>query len=280
MPSPAPAGSFLYGVAATSASNAWAVGPARSGKPVILHWNGTTWKQVPSPSPGAFAGLSSVAATSASNAWAVGDGQQRQDTDPALERHRLEAGAQPEPGRRGPHRRGRVLRPQRLGGRYSRQRDQQQGPDPALERHHLEAGAQPGPGEQHCSTAWPRPRAGSAWAVGFSGTSDRALIEQWNGTTWKTVPSPSPTGSGLVSVAATSASNAWAVGGIGGPQDPDRAVERHHLEDGAQPQPRTQHPLRRGRHLREQRLGGRLRRRGQTTKTLILRWNGTSWTRS
>jgi len=37
-----------------------------------LRWNGITWKQVPSPSPGTSAGLSGVAATSALNAWAVG----------------------------------------------------------------------------------------------------------------------------------------------------------------------------------------------------------------
>jgi hypothetical protein len=55
----------LSGVAATSASNAWAVGGA-----LILHWNGKTWKRVPSPS--SAAGLSGVAATSATNAWAVG----------------------------------------------------------------------------------------------------------------------------------------------------------------------------------------------------------------
>ena len=48
-PGPAPAqGHFLYGVAATSASNAWAVGQAASlsgpTKTLILRWNGTTWK--------------------------------------------------------------------------------------------------------------------------------------------------------------------------------------------------------------------------------------------
>jgi hypothetical protein len=37
-----------------------------------LRWNGTAWKQVPSPSPRASAGLSGVAVTSADNAWAVG----------------------------------------------------------------------------------------------------------------------------------------------------------------------------------------------------------------
>ena len=38
-------------MAATSASNAWAVGSTGSflsPKPLIVHWNGTSWKQVPS----------------------------------------------------------------------------------------------------------------------------------------------------------------------------------------------------------------------------------------
>jgi hypothetical protein len=60
----------LSGVAATSASNAWAVGFTGS-KALILRWNGTAWQQVPSPAP-ADSRLSGVAATSASSAWAVG----------------------------------------------------------------------------------------------------------------------------------------------------------------------------------------------------------------
>jgi hypothetical protein len=38
---------------------------------VILHWNGTAWKRVPSPS--LTGSLSSVAAISSGDAWAVGD---------------------------------------------------------------------------------------------------------------------------------------------------------------------------------------------------------------
>jgi len=40
----------LNGVAATSARNAWAVGSTNTLEPLILRWNGTAWKQVPSPS--------------------------------------------------------------------------------------------------------------------------------------------------------------------------------------------------------------------------------------
>ena len=48
-PRPAPVeGHFLYGVAATSASNAWAVGRAASltgpTRTLILRWNGKTWQ--------------------------------------------------------------------------------------------------------------------------------------------------------------------------------------------------------------------------------------------
>src|SRR5215469_5433346 len=71
---PVPGGQ-LFGVAATSARNAWAVGGAvNSGKTLILHWNGTVWTHVPSPTPVGDTELYAVAATSASDAWAVGGG--------------------------------------------------------------------------------------------------------------------------------------------------------------------------------------------------------------
>jgi len=79
VPSPNPAGPVseigLNGVAATSASDAWAVGTYTTGvtdKTVIEHWDGRTWKLVPSPNPDPHSSLLSVAATSAGNAWAVG----------------------------------------------------------------------------------------------------------------------------------------------------------------------------------------------------------------
>jgi hypothetical protein len=63
-------GSGLTSVAATSASNAWAVGEVGSG-PLILHWNGRTWSRAAARIP-AHAFLEGVAATSARNAWVVG----------------------------------------------------------------------------------------------------------------------------------------------------------------------------------------------------------------
>jgi hypothetical protein len=62
----------LGGVAATSASDAWAVG-GDANNSLILHWNGKKWQKVPAanPSPGND-DLDAVAASSARNAWAVG----------------------------------------------------------------------------------------------------------------------------------------------------------------------------------------------------------------
>jgi hypothetical protein len=79
VPSPNAPGSTqdnLVAVRATSATNAWAVGSYHNSSDVsqtlILHWNGTTWTQVASPSPAQSSSLTSVAATSAGDAWAVG----------------------------------------------------------------------------------------------------------------------------------------------------------------------------------------------------------------
>jgi hypothetical protein len=62
------------GVAATSASDAWAAGNNGGGNSLILHWTGTAWEKVrsPNPTPGHGEILTGVAATSARNAWVVG----------------------------------------------------------------------------------------------------------------------------------------------------------------------------------------------------------------
>jgi hypothetical protein len=80
-------GSSLNAVTALSPSDAWAVGGYNTkpsaprvcpgcpgGKSLVLHWNGTAWAQLPSPSYGVppGSGLSGVTALSPSDAWAVG----------------------------------------------------------------------------------------------------------------------------------------------------------------------------------------------------------------
>jgi hypothetical protein len=51
-----------------TARNAWAVGYTNNGNTLIVHWNGTAWAQVPSPSPPPGSNLTGVGATSPSNA--------------------------------------------------------------------------------------------------------------------------------------------------------------------------------------------------------------------
>jgi hypothetical protein len=83
VPSPAPGGGLsLYGVAASSARDAWAVGYSNPPKnpntgtytqdSLIEHWNGRVWRQVPSPPAIHAAALTSVTAVSPGDAWAVG----------------------------------------------------------------------------------------------------------------------------------------------------------------------------------------------------------------
>src|SRR5205807_3074367 len=73
----------VIAVAALSPTNVWAVGTGPgvasaccSAHPtaVIEHWDGTSWKVVPSPNPNPQGnnGLGAVAAVSANNVWAVG----------------------------------------------------------------------------------------------------------------------------------------------------------------------------------------------------------------
>jgi hypothetical protein len=69
--------SLLLDVAATSVGNAWAVGSAgtltgRTRKTLIIRWNGTAWRRVPSPPSAGSRFLIGVAAASARSAWAVG----------------------------------------------------------------------------------------------------------------------------------------------------------------------------------------------------------------
>jgi len=184
VPSPSPGSDInsLDGVAVVSSCQAWAVGEYLNTKgpyhTLIEHWNGTGWKQVPSPSPGIIGNtLSAVAATSATNAWAVGRYASTRPT-PTL-----------------------ALIEHWNGTAWK----QVPSPDPSTNDNQLFSVA---------ATS-----ATNAWAVGeYAGSRvEQTLIEHWNGTAWKQVPSPNPATGGLgfnelTGVAATSATNAWAVG--------------------------------------------------------------------
>jgi hypothetical protein len=72
----------LLAVGASSASDAWAVGFTKTvgtagRNPQAVHWNGSSWTIVPTPTltGGAKSTLNGVVALSANNAWAVGKGR-------------------------------------------------------------------------------------------------------------------------------------------------------------------------------------------------------------
>jgi hypothetical protein len=81
-PNPGTFDNRLIGVSTLSSCDAWAVGNyfndimENNGQTLIEHWNGSSWKHVPSPSPGARSKnntLLGVAAVSRTDVWAVGN---------------------------------------------------------------------------------------------------------------------------------------------------------------------------------------------------------------
>lgn len=168
----------LSSIAATSSSNAWAVGYYVNRNQVeqtlVLHWNGSGWKQVASPDPGGnsrWNALSGVSATSSSNAWAVGHYVNRFHVAQTLTLH--------------------------WNGTAWRTVSS---PDIGTNNELIDVRAI---------------SKSNAWAVGYHDTKAyvaQTMIGHWNGTSWRTVASPDPAGSSYASylsaVTAVSSSNA------------------------------------------------------------------------
>jgi hypothetical protein len=192
-PDPGPFGNnrLLLGVAATSPTNAWAVGEyydmanmccAGPGHTVIVHWDGRKWAHVPAPNPGGpnrDNSLSAVAATSPDDAWAVGT-----------------SGWPVESGLSGAN----TVIVHWDGTAWTRI-------------------PSPSPGSESYLSGVAATSPADAWAVGAfvytnrAGSSEKTLIEHWDGTAWARIPSPSPGSfSYLTGVTATSPTDAWAVG--------------------------------------------------------------------
>jgi hypothetical protein len=171
---------YLYSVAVSSASNAWAVGEADN-RTLVLHWNGRGWKRQVSPSPAPpsamYNTLAAVSATSPSNAWAVGT-YDKSSTDV------------------------RTLVLHWNGRRWTRQES------PAPKRTNELSGVV----ALSRSDAW-----AVGWTANQFNRA-RTLVLHWNGRRWTRQPTPSPgVDSALSAVTATSSSNAWAVGTYGPP---------------------------------------------------------------
>jgi len=183
VPSPNPnvVPSGLSGVAAVSATDAWAVGTSGSqmshGQTLIEHWDGAHWQIVKSPNPGSiYNSLYAVTAVSVTNVWAVGYYVNTTGVTQTLTEHWN-------------------------GTSWSVVKS----PSPASMNNELFSVA--------------AVSATDVWAVGFitrnsaNGPVEQTLIEHWNGTSWSVVKSPSPgSGDDLRGVAAVSANDIWATG--------------------------------------------------------------------
>lgn len=169
----------LYGVAAVSSSNVWAVGSyynqsANYDQPLIEHWNGSAWYIVSSPSIGVGSTLSAVTALSASNIWAVGNYTANATTGQIN-----------------------TLVEHWNGGSW-----------------HVVASPNPRGLDAYLYSVTALSST-NIWAVGCQGydCNIAPLVEHWNGTSWSIVSSPSlSTTAVLRGVTAISASDIWAVG--------------------------------------------------------------------
>jgi hypothetical protein len=173
----------LHDVAALSVRNVWAVGQqisrisGRSSRALVLHWNGSRWREVAGPAPRhtSYVVLNCVGGYASGTPWTAGTQF---------------------PAAPGPYR---PLIARRRRGGWSAVRT------PSRRASSLVIDA----------LTVPSPRNG--WAVGALSPPPRpeqTLVEHWDGNTWKIIPSPSPgpTLSILSDVAAVRPSLAWAVG--------------------------------------------------------------------
>ncbi|HZO78334.1 MAG TPA: hypothetical protein VFB39_09840 [Solirubrobacteraceae bacterium] len=196
----------LSDVAALSPKSAWAVGyydkgPRSPYQTLIEHWNGKAWKVQKSPNPGTSANnnqLSGVAALSSKNVWAVGYYDTGTATKTLIEHwngKRWSVQSSPSPGQSCSVRAREPRAPRR----------------PAIGRVAV-AGRVMGLSSVTAASS------SNAWAVGqrCGRHTSQTLVEHWNGRVWKVQRSPNPGGArnpaGFSGVAATSPTNAWAVG--------------------------------------------------------------------
>lgn len=183
-----PTRSELYGIAALAANDVWAVGNASvftanglERLALTLHWNGRSWKQVPTPNPAP----STMPASSVSNILAAVAGSSSRDVW-AVGQYYLRAN-----GARG----SRALVLHWDGTRWKLV------PSPSTVAGHVSF-----------LYGVAAPSAAGAWAVGGINrhNAQHALALRWNGDRWSVVRINGPR---LAGVSALAANDAWAAGG-------------------------------------------------------------------
>jgi hypothetical protein len=216
----------LFGVDALSARNAWAVGYANialygSERTLILHWNGSSWRIVPSPNLGSNANiLHDVDVVSPADAWAVGLGNSTSlnSGDPLIERwngRRWSMVPSPDTGAGFAQLSGvAAVSPTDVWAVGARQGH-------TLVEHwdgtawHI-VPSPDGPGASSRLLAVAAVSSDDVWAVGSTNgpSASDVLVEHWNGTSWTVVAAPDGAlpESVLTDVVALSATDVVAVG--------------------------------------------------------------------
>jgi hypothetical protein len=167
-------------VTAVASNDVWAVGRRLEGdpswnRPLVEHWDGSSWTVVPSPSgSGVTSQLLGVAAVSANDIWAVGDASAPAPTYVQTLIEHWDGSSWT------------II------------------PSPNVSD-----------SSQNTLTSVAVVSANDIWAVGYFLQSNwRTLTMHWDGSTWSTVPSPNigPYGNWLFGVAARASNDVWAVG--------------------------------------------------------------------
>ena len=181
-----PAGAMLWDIAADSARDVWAVGVGRDGnQALVTHWDGTRWRSMLLPVRFGYSHLRGVAARAPDDVWAVGD--------------------------RGTHAGSRTLTVHWDGARWRIVPSPSPSPRSLTGRAYaiLESVAVAADDD--------------VWAVGSTSNvapvgASETLIEHWDGSKWRRVPSPNHRSRAgipynlLFSVAAAGPDDVWAVG--------------------------------------------------------------------
>jgi hypothetical protein len=232
----------LAAVSAVRSDDVWAVGAYDAGgQSLIEHWDGASWSVVPNPNPALSNRFAGVAAASSHDVWAVGA-----QGDGGLSRTLIERWN---------------------GASWSVV------PSPNVSNQHNQlfaVSAVPGVDE--------------AWAVGRAGPTE-PLILHWNGAQWSLVPSPSRgTVPILTGVVALASNDVWAVGWTGTDSGPVTLIE--HWDGSAWSVVPSPSPGPTFNYLWGVGASGpngvwavgEYVAQGGQGRTLILRWDGASWT--
>jgi tetratricopeptide (TPR) repeat protein len=204
-PNPSNLNSILEGVTAVAPNDVWAVGSYAFGvgNPDIftlaMHWDGVSWSIVPSASLGSNSSLSAAIAIADNDIWAVGRYQSGSQTHTLIEHWNGTSW---------------TVVPS---------------PNPGGYRNYLFDVA--------------AVSADNVWAVGIyrtdAGSSNRTLVEHWDGTSWVVAHSPNPTleHNYLYGVAALPTDDVWAVGSFAVDGEPSQTLVERYASCTIEPAP-------------------------------------------